>query len=100
MSSHFRLLRFAFCVVGAGVGLLLTGAGARAEDSQSSKEVVAMNAMAASNIFESVDVDHLTLESDYSIFMHKDCPPELQKKALQRLWQLLPKAAVQEATAF
>ena len=48
---------------------------------------------------ESIDIDALTLDSDFTIFMRRDCPPELQLRALRKLWTLLPQNPVDE-TAF
>jgi hypothetical protein len=33
------------------------------------------------------DIDSLTYESDFTAFMRKGVPPELRKRALQRLWR-------------
>jgi hypothetical protein len=48
---------------------------------------------------ESIDIDALTLDSDFTIFMRRDCPPELRLRALRKLWTLLPQNPVNE-TAF
>ena len=39
------------------------------------------------------DVDTLTYESDFTPFMRKGVPPELRKRALQRLWRSNPTLA-------
>jgi hypothetical protein len=40
---------------------------------------------------ESIDIRSLDLNSDYSIFVEKNCPAVVQKRALRHLWKLLPK---------
>lgn len=49
---------------------------------------------------ETIDVNALTLESDFTAFMTGDCPPDLQIKALRKLWALLPPAPIDENAAF
>ena len=39
------------------------------------------------------DIDTLTYESDFTAFMRKGVPPELRKRALQRLWRSNPTLA-------
>ena len=39
------------------------------------------------------DIDSLTYESDFTAFMRKGVPPELRKRALQRLWRSNPTLA-------
>jgi hypothetical protein len=35
-------------------------------------------------------VSTLTEKSDFSVFVDKECPAELQQLALRRLWKILP----------
>jgi hypothetical protein len=102
MSCQIKRLRFVFGLTVIGL-LLATGAASRAEDAQQHATLHgkdAMSAMAAASRFEATDVDGLTLESDFSIFMREDCPPDLRKNALQRLWHLLPRNEVPVGDAF
>jgi len=102
MSCQIKRLRFVFGLTVIGL-LLATGAASRAEDAQQHATLHgkdAMSAMAAASRFEATDVDGLTLESDFSIFLREDCPPDLRKNALQRLWHLLPRNEVQVGDAF
>jgi hypothetical protein len=46
-----------------------------------------------------VDVEALTLESDFTMFMAKDCPEQLRRQALRRLWLLLPAAHARDNPA-
>jgi hypothetical protein len=46
---------------------------------------------------ETIDVDRLTLDSDFTIFMRHDCPPELRLRALRKLWTLLPPAPIDDS---
>jgi len=39
------------------------------------------------------DVDTLTYESDFTVFLRKGVPPELRRRALQRLWRSNPTLA-------
>src|SRR5688572_2442765 len=39
------------------------------------------------------DIDTLTYESDFTVFMRKGVPSELRKRALQRLWRSNPTLA-------
>jgi hypothetical protein len=48
---------------------------------------------------ETVDIDALTLSSDFTVFMSSDCSPELQLKALRKLWTLLPPTLLEENAA-
>ena len=45
---------------------------------------------------EAINVDALTLESDFTVFMSGVCPQELQLKALRKLWTLLPPNPINE----
>jgi len=39
------------------------------------------------------DIESLTYESDFTVFLRKGVPPELRKRALQRLWRSSPTLA-------
>lgn len=47
---------------------------------------------------ESVSVEALTLDSDFSVFLRPDCPEALKRRALRKLWSLLPQAETGQAT--
>jgi hypothetical protein len=36
--------------------------------------------------------------SDFTVFVHQDCPADLQRLALRRLWRMLPQDAADNAT--
>jgi hypothetical protein len=36
-----------------------------------------------------INIDALTAESDFTVFMHKDVPEDVRRSALRRLWVLL-----------
>jgi hypothetical protein len=40
---------------------------------------------------ESINIRLLGPQSDFSIFVDRDCPDEVQRRALRHLWKLLPK---------
>ena len=46
-----------------------------------------------------IDIDDLTLDSDFTIFMGPDVPPELRNKALRKLWKLMPQGPVEPNSA-
>jgi hypothetical protein len=46
-----------------------------------------------------VDIDSLTIDSDFSVYMGPDCPPAIRSKALQKLWTLLPPTPVEDNSA-
>jgi hypothetical protein len=48
----------------------------------------------------SIDIDALTLESDFTLFMRRDIDETLRLKALRRLWTLMPHAPVDHASPF
>ena len=48
---------------------------------------------------ETIDIDSLTLDSDFSVFMRPSCPAELRLKALRKLWMLLPPVPTDENAA-
>jgi len=99
MSSHSKRLRFASIMIGIGIGFA-TIAGSHAEEAQNT-EVAALGAAPVTpGPFDQVDVDKLTVKSDFSIFMRPDCPPALRQKALQRLWKLLPAETVVDNAPF
>jgi hypothetical protein len=49
---------------------------------------------------EAVDIGALTLASDFTVFMRRDCPEPLRRSALRKLWSLLPQASDTEPTTF
>jgi hypothetical protein len=48
---------------------------------------------------ETIDINSLTLDSDFSVFMRPGCPAELRLKALRKLWMLLPPVPIDENAA-
>ena len=40
------------------------------------------------------EIDSLSAESDFTVFMHQDCAPEVRLEALRRLWRLLPRPTI------
>ena len=50
--------------------------------------------------FSKIDVDALTVESDFSVFMKPECPHELRLNALKKLWRVLPASQISENTGF
>jgi hypothetical protein len=76
------------------VPLALTSAGpsAAADPPQQARlagpEAVAPGA--ARHPAEAVDIGALTLSSDFTVFMRRDCPEPLRRSALRKLWSLLP----------
>jgi hypothetical protein len=49
---------------------------------------------------ETIDINAMTLKSDFTVFMNGDCPAELRLKALRKLWVLLPPTPIDENAAF
>jgi hypothetical protein len=49
---------------------------------------------------EAVDIGALTLASDFTVFMRRDCPEPLRRSALRKLWSLLPQASGTGPTTF
>jgi Protein of unknown function (DUF3306) len=49
---------------------------------------------------EAIDIDSLTWESDYTAFMSEDCPPDIRKRALRRLWSAMPSTGEVRADPF
>jgi hypothetical protein len=49
---------------------------------------------------EMSDINALTLESDFTVFMKSDCPPDLRLKALRKLWTLMPPTPIEENALF
>ena len=93
MSFHSKRLHLASIIASAGIVLATIGLGQGEE--LKGKEIATVGAAPAKDgRFDAVDVDQLTANSDFTIFMRPDCPPELQQKALQRLWKLLPAETV------
>jgi len=45
--------------------------------------------LAARHPAASFDIDALTVESDFTVFMHKSVPEEVRRIALRRLWTLI-----------
>lgn len=83
------------------VAILISAAlPAAAQDSR--QENVASLAVPAPQIrqaLETVDIDSLTLESDFKVFMTRECAEEIRLKALRRLWSLMPPAALDDNPA-
>jgi hypothetical protein len=48
---------------------------------------------------QEIDIGSLTLESDFTPFMTKNCPMGLRLKALRRLWTLMPPVVLEENPA-
>jgi Protein of unknown function (DUF3306) len=57
------------------------------------RETRASNDAAAVDLDALPDIDSLTYDSDFTVFMRKGVPPELRKRALQRLWRSSPSLA-------
>ena len=49
---------------------------------------------------DQIDIEGMTIESDFTVFMHRDVSPELRTKALRKLWKLMPQAPMDGHTAF
>jgi hypothetical protein len=50
---------------------------------------------------EDINIDALTLKSDFTVFMNQSrCSEEVRLRALRKLWTLLPVEAVLETLAF
>lgn len=59
-------------------------------DSSASADVMA-DEMADTEVLESLpDIDSLTLESDFTLFLRRGVPEALRRKALRKLWRLDP----------
>jgi hypothetical protein len=37
-----------------------------------------------------IDISDLSVDSDFTVFMHKDVPEDVRRAALRRLWMLMP----------
>ena len=100
-SMRLRSMRLCFAlIIVAGIGFVPVVADTAWSEEAQTREVARLNpAPVAPRRLNAIDVEQLTLESDFSIFMKPDCPPALQKKALQRLWKLLPAPTVQVNSA-
>lgn len=69
--------------------LLAVALVARANEAQRSERVAAPHS-AVLACLDTGAVDALTLHSDHTVFMRKDCPESVRQGALRRLWRLLP----------
>jgi hypothetical protein len=47
-----------------------------------------------------LDTVALTLQSNFSAFMQRDCPDGVRLEALRQLWRLLPQVVLPENAAF
>ena len=75
------------------------GAGHAAEPHAQLQAALAAPSAAARSA-ATLDLDALTLESDFTPFMRRDCPEPLRRRALRKLWNLLPQAAHGGPTTF
>lgn len=73
------------------VPLAFAPAGAAAEPSPQRQAWFSAPAR-ATHPAEAVAIEALTRESDFSVFMRPDCPEPLKRRALRKLWSLLPSA--------
>jgi hypothetical protein len=72
--------------------LLALSVAARSQDIGSDKLAGAPSSALEQQIERclALDVERLTLDSDYSAFMSPTCPTDVQVQALRRLWRQLP----------
>jgi hypothetical protein len=87
------------------VPLALTSAGpsAAADPPQQQARLAGPEAVvpgAARHPAEAVDIGALTLSSDFTVFMRRDCPEPLRRSALRKLWSHLPQLNDTEPTTF
>jgi hypothetical protein len=68
--------------------------GAMADDARSADP--AMTFAIPSHALHSY-VATLGASSDFSVFVDKDCPPELQRMALRKLWTMMPQETAESA---
>lgn len=55
---------------------------------------------AAAHPAEAIDIGALTLDSDFTPFMRGDCPEPVRRRALRKLWTLLPQGVEDGPTTF
>lgn len=83
----------------APILMISAGAGGAAEPHPQPQAALSAPNAAAHSV-ATLDLETLTLESDFTPFMRRDCPEPLRRRALRKLWSLLPQAADAGPTTF
>jgi hypothetical protein len=84
-----------YCVKAAlAAGVMMCAASAGAEEAQAVDRTMtfAIPSHALASYVATLDA-----ASDYSVFVDAQCPPELQRMALRRLWKMLPQETAESA---
>ena len=92
MKKHFLV------ATSCAVGLYALSAGACTAQDRREAALGALQATSSQRP-EAVDIAGLTLEFEFTIFLQPNCPEEVRRKALHKLWTLLPPVVLEDNNA-